>query len=205
MTAGAKAKTRKERELEFRRNLILDGVEKAFTDLGFYGASVEEIAARAEVAPATLYNLFGGKEELFAAVVERRMGEFLASVRGAAASGGPTDELARVVQAAFSYFDRHEASFRIYLATTHGVPWNIRVRLGERAHSLYQEFISYVESICRRGGSARGKSGRTVAVAFVGALNAAISDWITRPSRAPAEEAWAEAWTVIRRLLAWSR
>ncbi len=203
--AGAKAKTRKERESEFRRNLILDGAERAFTDLGFYAASVEEIATRAEVAPATLYNLFGGKEELFAAVVERRMGEFLASVRGATGSGSSTDELAEVVKAAFSYFDRHEASFRVYLATTHGVPWNIRVRLGERAHSLYQEFISHVESICRRGGSGKGKAGRMVAVAFVGALDAAIADWITRPSRAPGEEAWGEAWTVIRRLLASSR
>jgi len=202
---SAPLKTRREREREFRRNLILDAVERAFTDLGFAGASVEEIASRAEVAPATLYNLFGSKEELFAAVVERRMAEFLASVRGAPASGSPTDELARVVRAAFSYFDRHEASFHLYLATTHGVPWNIRVRLGERAHSLYQDFISYIESICRKGGGNRGKIARAVAVAFVGALNASIADWITQPAHAPAEKAWAEAWTVIRSLAVGSR
>ncbi len=196
------ARSRKQRELEFRRTLILDGVERTFTELGFYGASVDEIAARAEVAPATLYNLFGGKEELFAAVVERRMEEFLRSVEGARPAGSAAEQLAEVVKAAFSYFDEHEASFRVYLATTHGVPWNIRLRLGKRSYGLYQEFVSYVERVCRQAIGKKGKPARTRAVAFVGALNATIADWITRPHRAPVQKAWLDAWSIIQRLLA---
>ena len=49
---------------------ILAGGREAFLELGYEGASVDEIARRAQVSKATLYNYFGDKRALFAAVVD---------------------------------------------------------------------------------------------------------------------------------------
>ena len=49
---------------------ILAGAKDAFLELGYEGASVEEIARRAGVSKGTLYNYFPDKRSLFAIFVE---------------------------------------------------------------------------------------------------------------------------------------
>jgi AcrR family transcriptional regulator len=53
------------------RDRILDEAEALFADNGFAGTSVRDIAARADLTAASLYNHFAGKEALYAAVIER--------------------------------------------------------------------------------------------------------------------------------------
>jgi TetR/AcrR family transcriptional regulator len=53
------------------RERILDAAEALFAARGFAGASVRRIAAAAGLTAASLYNHFDGKEELYAAVLER--------------------------------------------------------------------------------------------------------------------------------------
>ena len=54
---------------------ILEGATATFLELGFEGASVDEIARRAGVSKGTLYNYFPDKSALFAAIVERECEE----------------------------------------------------------------------------------------------------------------------------------
>lgn len=49
---------------------ILAGARETFLELGFEGASVDEIARRARVSKGTLYNYFPDKRALFAAFIE---------------------------------------------------------------------------------------------------------------------------------------
>jgi AcrR family transcriptional regulator len=53
------------------RDRILDTAQQAFSDHGPH-LSLDEIAARAGVSPATLFRHFANRDELVAAVVERR-------------------------------------------------------------------------------------------------------------------------------------
>ena len=50
--------SRKERELQFRLNIVLDAAMDVFSEKSFGHVSVEEIATRAEISVGTLYNLF---------------------------------------------------------------------------------------------------------------------------------------------------
>jgi AcrR family transcriptional regulator len=52
-----------------KREAILDAAADRFLKGGYLGTSVDEIAARAGVAKQTVYEHFGGKEELFTQVV----------------------------------------------------------------------------------------------------------------------------------------
>jgi AcrR family transcriptional regulator len=53
-----------------KRRQILDGARKVFMDLGFDGASMNEIARAAGVSKGTLYVYFADKNRLFEAIVE---------------------------------------------------------------------------------------------------------------------------------------
>ncbi|MDU6240786.1 MAG: TetR/AcrR family transcriptional regulator [Bradyrhizobium sp.] len=56
-----------------RREQLISIGRTAFAELGVEGASVEEIAARAGVSKPVVYEHFGGKEGLYAVVVDREM------------------------------------------------------------------------------------------------------------------------------------
>ena len=56
-----------------RREQLIDVGRKLFADKGFEGTTVEEIAARAGVSKPVVYEHFGGKEGLYAVVVDREI------------------------------------------------------------------------------------------------------------------------------------
>ena len=76
-----------------RREQLLDVGRKLFAEKGFEAVSVEEIAAKAGVSKPVVYEHFGGKEGLYAVVVDREMTYLLVSIAEALgaedASHGP--------------------------------------------------------------------------------------------------------------------
>lgn len=54
-----------------KRHQIMDGARRVFMDLGFDGASMNEIARAAGVSKGTLYVYFTDKNSLFEAIVEK--------------------------------------------------------------------------------------------------------------------------------------
>jgi AcrR family transcriptional regulator len=54
------------------RQAILDAGREVFGELGYDGATVRQVAARAGVDPALLYHYFGSKQQLFVAAIEVR-------------------------------------------------------------------------------------------------------------------------------------
>src|ERR1700692_3159441 len=56
-----------------RREQLLDVGRRLFAERGFEGTSIEEIAAQAGVSKPVVYEHFGGKEGLYAVVVDREV------------------------------------------------------------------------------------------------------------------------------------
>ena len=66
-----------------RREQLIDVGRKLFADKGFEGTTVEEIAAKAGVSKPVVYEHFGGKEGLYAVVVDREIRTLLDGITGA--------------------------------------------------------------------------------------------------------------------------
>src|SRR4051794_18484454 len=66
-----------------RREQLLDVGRSLFATKGFDGTSVEEIAAKAGVSKPVVYEHFGGKEGLYAVVVDREIRTLLDGITGA--------------------------------------------------------------------------------------------------------------------------
>lgn len=75
-----------------KRETILRHARRAFTTEGYAGARIEPIARDAGVSTATLYALFDGKAELFAAVIEDAAVDFDRLMRHVRAADGPARE-----------------------------------------------------------------------------------------------------------------
>ena len=60
-----------------RRDQLIDIARGLFAERGFDGTSVEEISSRAEVSKPVVYEHFGGKEGLYAVVIDREVRHLL--------------------------------------------------------------------------------------------------------------------------------
>lgn len=78
--AAAQTPGRRQRA-EMKRLAILDAAEELFVSSGYETASVDAIAARAEVSKRTVYDHFGDKRALFQGVLERCGEALLVTVR----------------------------------------------------------------------------------------------------------------------------
>ncbi|WP_406420273.1 TetR/AcrR family transcriptional regulator [Streptomyces sp. NBC_00873] len=96
-----------------RREQLLDIGRTLFADKGFEGTSVEEIAARAGVSKPVVYEHFGGKEGLYAVVVDREMRQLLDMVTSALTAGHPRELLEQAAFALLDYIERYTDGFRI--------------------------------------------------------------------------------------------
>lgn len=97
-----------------RREQLIEIGRKLFADKGFEGTTVEEIAAKAGVSKPVVYEHFGGKEGLYAVVVDREIRTLLDGITGALTTRGSSRAL--LEQAALALLDYIEGStdgFRI--------------------------------------------------------------------------------------------
>ncbi|WP_139219434.1 TetR family transcriptional regulator [Actinopolyspora alba] len=96
-----------------RRQQLLDVARALFAEKGFDGASIEEIAHRAEVSKPVVYEHFGGKEGIYAVVVDREMQTLLDRVVSALSAGHPRELLEQAACALLDYIDNSTDGFRI--------------------------------------------------------------------------------------------
>jgi AcrR family transcriptional regulator len=73
-----------------REQLIAIG-RQLFAERGFDATSVEEVAARAKVSKPVVYEHFGGKEGLYAVVVDREVRALLDRITTALTAGHPRE------------------------------------------------------------------------------------------------------------------
>src|ERR1700730_2750667 len=64
---------------EVRRSQILDAAAQVFLENGYAGATIDLVIERAGASKATVYSFFGGKDGLFAAIVEERCERILSA------------------------------------------------------------------------------------------------------------------------------
>ena len=96
-----------------RREQLLDIGRALFAERGFEAASIEEIASRANVSKPVVYEHFGGKEGLYAVVVDREMSHLLDLVTSALTGGHPRELLEQAALALLSYIEDETDGFRI--------------------------------------------------------------------------------------------
>ena len=97
-----------------RREQLLDVSRSLFAEKGFEATSIEEIAHRASVSKPVVYEHFGGKEGIYAVVVDREMQRLMDQIVTALDGGShPRELLEQAACALLDYIDDSTDGFRI--------------------------------------------------------------------------------------------
>lgn len=102
-----------------RRRQLLGVARALFAEKGYEAASVEELALRADVSKPVVYEHFGGKEGVYAVLVDREVeqltGAIVASIEE---RGHPRTLVERAAMTLLTYVETNPDGFRLLLGET---------------------------------------------------------------------------------------
>lgn len=133
-----------------RRAQLLDIGRSVFAELGYEAASIEEIAKRAQITKPVVYEHFGGKEGLYAVVVDREVRRLVDSITGALDGGHPKIFVEQAALAFLTYIETEPEGFRILVRDS-----PVASSTGTLA-SVIGDIASQVEHILAQQFKARG-------------------------------------------------
>lgn len=96
-----------------RRDQLVDVARRLFAQRGFEAVSVEQIAAAADVSKPVVYEHFGGKEGIYAVIVDREVTAFTTAMTPPRGLTDPRLILEGVALAMLTYIETSTDGFRI--------------------------------------------------------------------------------------------
>jgi AcrR family transcriptional regulator len=132
------------------REAILERAEEVFCERGLQAARVEEIAARAGVSVGTLYNYFGDRQGLVAALLESGREQLFLTVDDSVrrSAGKPfAERLRALLDATVAHFAVHQRLFALFSEDE-----LVDMRLAQHRHRCaFKDMLTRVEQLAREG------------------------------------------------------
>lgn len=96
-----------------RRAQLIDVARQAFAEKGYDGTSIEEIASRAKVSKPIIYEHFGGKEGLYAVIVDREVEYAIRVITEGLSSGTPRERAEQSALACLRWVEDNPEGFAV--------------------------------------------------------------------------------------------
>lgn len=161
-----------------RRLQLIDIARSLFADRGFDGTAIEEIAQRANVSKPVVYEHFGGKEGLYAVVVDREMSALLDGITASltkSTNNRSRLRIERVALALLTYVEERTDGFRIMIRDS-------PASIAEGTYStLLNDAVDKVSSILASDFFRRGLNAKMAplyAQALVGSVSMTAQWWL---------------------------
>jgi len=167
-----------------RREQLVGVACSLFAEKGFEATSIEEIAERASVSKPVVYQHFGGKEGLYAVVVDREVRRLTESLASTFDAGNPRLVAEEAADAFLCYIEDYEEGFRVLIRDA-----PIGMTGGSFA-SVISDVASRAEQLLTSEFSERGfeaKAAPMYALMLVGAV-ALVGEWWLEHRTLPREQ-----------------
>ena len=184
-----------------RRAQLIEVGRAVFARRGYEATSMEEIAERARVSKPIVYEHFGGKEGLYAVVVDREVEHIVARIVDAMSTGSPRERLERAALAFLTYVKERPDGFGVLLrdaapSRRSGQMPALMYDLADRVGGVFAEQF--------RSAGYDAKAAPIYAHALVGMV-AFVGQWWTESRKPPPAETVAShlaalAWMGLRHL-----
>lgn len=126
---------RKEREREARREAILNAAGKVFSLKGYHEATLDEIAAEAELAKGTIYNYYNDKLDILVSLITSGHVQFQALLQELLGQSGTLYEFIRnIFTFSLKHMMEHRYLFRVFFSAESQVPVNLREQMMQTFH-----------------------------------------------------------------------
>jgi AcrR family transcriptional regulator len=175
-TPATRPRTRLPRAARFEQ--ILTVAEELFRERGFSGVSMDELARRVGVSKPVIYDLVGGKEQVFRTIVDRSARELTDRVVGAL--DGATSLRERLHRGALAFFEfvaEHRQAWAMLLSSAAAAEAVMEISESRRRQTVLVRDLLLEDSHGRLD-AARAEA---IAVAATGAFEAAATWWPEHP------------------------
>ena len=183
-----------------RRAQLIDVGRTVFAKRGYEATSVEDIADRAKVSKPIVYEHFGGKEGLYAVVVDREMDYVVRRIVEAISAGSARERIERATLAFLTYVKDHPDGFAVL--SQDSPMTSTRGRLSSLLNDLAERVGDIFAASFREAGF-DAKMAPIYAQALVGMVTF-VGKWWTEARKPPVEEVArhisALAWMGLRHL-----
>ena len=173
---------RKERERQRREREFLEAAEKVFSRKGFHSATIQEISETSEFAVGSIYHMFRNKDEIYLALLKRRLEEYLSLLEEeSSASHDPVEKIQALIETKFRYFSENKPLVRLFLETTIGSGWDLPLKGVEKLRSRYEEHLRRLAGLFEEGIRKKRFSGDDpvgMALALEGMIRTFVTYWI---------------------------
>ncbi len=183
-----------------RRAQLIQVGRRAFAQKGYEATSVEEIAERAKVSKPIVYEHFGGKEGLYAVIVDREVEHVVGVISEAISSGSPRQRIEQAALAFLTYVKDHPDGFAVL---THDAPITASRGTLSSLLSDVAERVGRVFAVAFKEAGYDAKTAPIYAHALVGMVTF-VGQWWTEVRKPPVDKAASHlaglAWMGLRHL-----
>lgn len=143
-------------ERRARADMILDSAEKLFVEKGYADTSINDIAEDADFGRTSIYQYFGGKEEIYLRVLERYTDQLTDRVRAAAATAETVrDMVTSFLEVLRRFIKEKPAFFALYFIQRYQVeprlPAELKTELNSRRRMLENVFRDFYRRGIEKG------------------------------------------------------
>lgn len=192
MNSNSSSRRRRHREADLAG--LLEAAERVFSEKGYHGTSIRDIAREAEFSVGGVYQFFTSKDELYLRVVESQWEFFFGLLAAARRANGARAELEALTEAMFRTFEERRGFFRLFLSErgrlTAAFSGQIAERVGAHTRRLREQLVEMMRQGVEEGTLRSGDPG-LLASAYLGMVHSCIFEALAsgspRPTRTPAE------------------
>ncbi len=160
----------------------MEAALELFSQKGFHGTTMAQVAKKAGVGVGTIYQHFKNKEELYLSPLEEICQELLSQLHALIKEGeGTRETLKRLLAAQTAFVEEHRPFFKLYLSEQLATLEAVRNSLGVSGEKIYGQFFNLHREVIERGikrGELKNLPPDHLTRAFMGILNSFFFDWL---------------------------
>jgi TetR/AcrR family transcriptional regulator len=141
----SKSLLRRQQRTEAKNSAILDAALRLFSRFGLHGTTVDQIAEAANVSKTNLFYYFASKEEVYVAVLQRLLEEWLAPFRAIEIDSDPAEAICDYVRRKIEFSRTNPEASRLFcLEIVRGAPL-----IGPVLRQLLKELVDAKAAVIR--------------------------------------------------------
>ncbi len=184
--------SRRERVKLANRRAILSAAEEIFAQKGFYAATTDEIAERAEFSKGALYSYFKSKEEMFFSLVREKVDSLEKKVKESIKSAStPIESIENLIKTHLEFFEENKGFFQIMASERSRFELGIKDKLRKELMKRFQTYLKKVERPMKAAVDNKDLKNidpNHLAIALIGMVHSFTAQWILTGRESPLTE-----------------
>jgi len=176
------ALSRREKLKMANREAILSAAEEIFAEKGFYAATTDEIAERAEFSKGALYLYFKSKEEMFLSLMREKVDRLEKKITECIkAALTPIEGIENLIKAHLEFFEENKEFFQIIASERGRFEMGVKNRMRKELMRRFQSYLKEVEGVMKAAVEIKDLKSidpNHLAIALIGMVHSFTAQWI---------------------------